>query len=90
MIPTGSLPKTAIAQLKLGFKKEDADVKVLDKSPVEELHAMMGFVNHTFWDGYVKDVGGREHTKPWTSLLTNALAMSLLIKTRLKIHSRRH
>ena len=39
---------------------EETDVKVLDKCPVEELHAMMGFVNHTFRDGYDKVVGGRE------------------------------
>ena len=39
---------------------EETDVKVLDKCPDEELHAMMGFVNHTFRDGYDKVVGGRE------------------------------
>jgi hypothetical protein len=36
------------------------DVKVFDKCPDEELHAMMGFVNHTFWDGYAKVVGCRK------------------------------
>ena len=54
------LAKNCYSTVEAWIQKEDADVKVLDKCPVEELHAMMGFVNHTFRDGYDKVVGGRE------------------------------
>lgn len=37
--------------------QEDPEVKVIDKCPLEELHCMMGFVNHTFFDGLVKVLG---------------------------------
>ena len=54
------LAKNCYSTVEASLLKEEADVKVLDKCPVEELHAMMGFVNHTFWDGYAKVVGGRD------------------------------
>ena len=37
--------------------KESAAVKVIDKCPPEEMHLMMGFVNHTFFNGLVKVLG---------------------------------
>ena len=53
MIPTGSLPKTAIAQLKLQFWKKK----------------LMGFVNHTFRNDYDKVVGGREQAESFHKCL---------------------
>ena len=54
------LAKNCYSTDEASLLKEEANVKVLDKCPVEELHAMMGFVNHTFWDGYAKVVGCRK------------------------------
>ena len=54
------LAKNCNSTVEASLLKEEADVRVLDKCPPEELHEMMGFVNHTFWDGYVKVVGCRE------------------------------
>ena len=53
MILTGSLPKTAIAQLKLQFWKKK----------------LMGFVNHTFRNDYDKVVGGREQAESFHKCL---------------------
>ena len=30
---------------------------LVDKCPPEELHCLQGFVNHTFYKGYAKDIG---------------------------------
>ena len=40
--------------------EESPEVIVLDKCPLEELHYMTGFVNHTYFDSYVKVVGCEE------------------------------
>ena len=40
--------------------EESPEVIVLDKCPLEELHCMSGFVNHTYFDGYEKVVGCEE------------------------------
>jgi hypothetical protein len=54
------LAKNCNSTVETSLLKEEADVRVLDKCPPEELHEMMGFVNHTFWNGYVKVVGCRK------------------------------
>ena len=36
---------------------EDLEVLVVDKCPPEELHCLQGFVNHTFYKGYAKEIG---------------------------------
>ena len=53
------LAKNCFSTVEASLLEEDADVRVLYKCPTEELHEMLGFVNHTYWDGYVKVVGGR-------------------------------
>ena len=60
MIPIESLQRTAICStVEKSFLKEEADVRVLDKCPPEELHEMMEIVNHT-WNGYIQVVGCRK------------------------------
>ena len=42
---------------------EDSEVLVVDKCPPEELHCLQGFVNHTFNEGYAKEIGREKALK---------------------------
>ena len=44
--------------------EEDSEIETLSRSPLEELHCLTGFVNHTFFDGLVKLIG-RELAMKW-------------------------
>ena len=55
------LAKNCESTVEASLIEEAGDVKVIDKCPPEELHVLMGFTNHTFWNGYVHVVGGLEN-----------------------------
>ena len=48
--------------------KADGNVRVLDKCPLDELHILTGFVNHTFFKGLVPAVG-YEVAMKWPKIL---------------------
>ena len=52
------LAKNCNSTVEVSLLKEEVGVKVLDKCPPDELHELMGFLNHCYWDGYVKVMGG--------------------------------
>lgn len=51
------LAKTCESTINLSLIIEDDDCIVLEKCFIPELHIILGFVNHMFWDGLVKLVG---------------------------------
>ena len=61
---------------------ESSDVKVLDKCPIEELHCMQGFVNHTF-EGFVK-VFRKDDDEDDTKALQQALQFPKIINCKAK------
>ena len=58
------LARYAESTVKPSLLKEDADVTVLDKTKLGELHTMTGFVNHTFLNGLCVEIG-RENAMKW-------------------------